>query len=315
MTVLCAGAASIDRKYSLTSEPQPGTSNPARAAWSFGGVARNVAENLARLGEDAALLSAIGEDEGGEGIMEHARRCGIDTRHVLRDASLGTAEYVAVLDPAGRLHVGVSDMRAIESITVTAFERAWEDAAGTSWIFADCNLSSAVLGCALEAARSRGAALAIDAVSEPKVRRLPERLDGLELLMLNEREAAAYLACAPGEFAQRSPRELASAVLARGARSVVITMGKRGAVAAGPGFLEIRGAVRAEQVDETGAGDALCAGILHALARGADLREGLCTGMLAAALTVESRATVRPDLSRELLDAHRARLDQAWTAR
>ena len=54
--VLCAGGAVVDRLLHLHAPAVPATSNPARAAASYGGVARNVAENLARLGVDVGLV-------------------------------------------------------------------------------------------------------------------------------------------------------------------------------------------------------------------------------------------------------------------
>ncbi|MGO4465209.1 winged helix-turn-helix transcriptional regulator, partial [Pseudoduganella sp. RAF53_2] len=43
--VLCIGAANLDRKLRPNQPLQMGTSNPATAEESFGGVARNIAEN------------------------------------------------------------------------------------------------------------------------------------------------------------------------------------------------------------------------------------------------------------------------------
>jgi pseudouridine kinase len=57
--VVCIGAANIDRKLRPAAALLMGTSNPARQEESFGGVARNIAENLARLGADVALVTAV----------------------------------------------------------------------------------------------------------------------------------------------------------------------------------------------------------------------------------------------------------------
>src|SRR5438067_1389136 len=56
--VVCIGAANLDRKLRSSAALALRTSNPASAAESFGGVARNIAENLARLGTQVALLTA-----------------------------------------------------------------------------------------------------------------------------------------------------------------------------------------------------------------------------------------------------------------
>ncbi|HET7815850.1 MAG TPA: PfkB family carbohydrate kinase, partial [Candidatus Baltobacteraceae bacterium] len=116
MSVVCIGGASVDRKYSLLSELQPGTSNPVKARRNFGGVARNVAENVARLGVPVSLFSVIGNDENGVALLEDAERSGIDTNLVLRDSAAVTPEYAAIVSPAGELIAGLADMRAVETI-------------------------------------------------------------------------------------------------------------------------------------------------------------------------------------------------------
>ncbi len=54
--VVVIGAAGVDIVGRLESDLHEGSSNPARIRTTFGGVARNVAENLARLGQAVILL-------------------------------------------------------------------------------------------------------------------------------------------------------------------------------------------------------------------------------------------------------------------
>ncbi len=69
MSILCIGAANLDRKLRLLEALHPYPSNPASLSESFGGVARNVAENLHRAGLPAQLLTAVGEDAGGRQML------------------------------------------------------------------------------------------------------------------------------------------------------------------------------------------------------------------------------------------------------
>src|SRR5690606_24733751 len=61
-TVVCIGGANVDRKFRMEKPAQMGTSNPASVTRSVGGVARNVAENLGRLGHRVKLMSIAGND-------------------------------------------------------------------------------------------------------------------------------------------------------------------------------------------------------------------------------------------------------------
>lgn len=306
--VVCVGGACVDRKYQVLSQAQAGTSNPSRARRSFGGVARNVAENLARLGVDAMLLSAVGNDENGIALLQHAERAGIDTSLVVRDSNHVTPEYCAVVAPDGNLVIGVADMHAIEALGAGELALHWPRIAQSDWLFVDCNMPGDVLSWCIRQTRESSVKLAIDAVSEPKVCRLPDDLRGVDLLVLNEREAAVYLHEDVDVFERRTPLERAHAVLERGARSVILTRGALGLVVGAERSGELR-ALEAQCVDVTGAGDALVGGVLYRLTEGDDLLEAARIGSLCAGLTVESAASVRPDLSRSLLQHERRRLD------
>jgi pseudouridine kinase len=77
--IACIGGAHIDRHGVLKEPFVAGTSKPVNIATSFGGVARNVAENLARLGCEVATVSRVGDDEAGRSVVQHLRSLGVDT--------------------------------------------------------------------------------------------------------------------------------------------------------------------------------------------------------------------------------------------
>jgi pseudouridine kinase len=145
-------------------------------------------------------------------------------------------------------------------------------------------------------ARQHPAILTVDAVSTLKVMRLPRDLKGVDLLFLNLDEARAFL-----RNPNAPPDEAADRLIGHGAERVVLTLGKGGLIAMdGSGFTRV-GAVDVQVVDATDAGDALIAGTLVALLNGRPLAEAVRMGTMAAALTLESPASVRPDLSFSLL--------------
>ena len=65
-------------------------SNPGSLHTSLGGVCRNICENLARLGENVRLITVVGDDVQGRGIVEGCEKAGIDmsAARVLRGAYL-----------------------------------------------------------------------------------------------------------------------------------------------------------------------------------------------------------------------------------
>lgn len=303
-SIVCLGGASVDRKYHLFSAAREATSNPARVTRSFGGVARNVAENLARMGARAVLLSRVGEDEGGSALLDDAARAGVDTAPVLRDRDAVTSEYAAVLDPQGDLVIAAADASAVEDLPIRYLEQQWMRVRDAQWLFFDCNISAAAIAWCIAQAQRSSLKIAVDAVSDAKAARLPADLTGVDLLVLNRSEAAAYL----GEYLD--PQAAVRALRARNATRVILTLGPEGIVAADAGGIELIPALPAQCVDATGAGDALVAAVLYGLAGGGSFSESARTGLLAAALTIESSQSVRSDLSPSLLAANRHRLEQ-----
>lgn len=277
--IVCIGGLVLDRKLRLGAEAVAETSNPASATTAAGGVARNVAENLTRLGAPSGLVSTIGADEAGRALVAGLRVAGVDVRGVREVEGATTAEYVAVLQPSGELVIAAAVMEVLASVTHDDVAAAWPEPG--SWVFAETNLASSVLSGVVARARRTGVRLALDAVSVPKAARLPDDLNGVAVLFCNRDEARALAgrgAVTAGDAAQ--------ALRARGAESVVVTLGADGAlVVAGQDSQHVPGA-RIRVRDVTGAGDTLIAATLAALARGAALVDAVRAGVVAAAHSI-----------------------------
>jgi pseudouridine kinase len=294
-SIICLGAAAVDRKYRAVRMLEPDTSNPVTSTLAFGGVARNVAENLARLGVPAALASLVGEDENGRAILADAERLGIDTTLTQRDAGARTAEYVAVLQPDGRLAFGLADMAIFDAFGSAFLDRVRPALVAADWVFADCNLPAEVIERLVRHRRAAPFRLAVDAVSRAKAARLPRDLAGIDLLFLNEAEAEVLTD-------EPSPAEAARRLRRTGADAVVLTRGSAGAlICTRDGEIAVP-ARAATVVDVTGAGDAFIAGTLAALRRASTLAEAVAFGTALAAMTVESAGSVSAALSPKLLD-------------
>ncbi len=270
--VCCIGGASVDEKFHLDLVPAAATSNPARRVSGFGGVARNVADNLARTGAGVALVSAIGRDAAGEALRAGLRAAGVDTAGIVRSAHHPTGTYVAIIDSAGELTIGVSDLSAVEALTPDDIARAWPLVATADFVFADCNLSAATLERLIATCGEAGLRLALDAVSIAKSARLPSDLHAVDVLFCNADEAPSCRG--------------------RGARALVVTDGPRPVVVHRGEVSEAIPVEPVTAVDVTGAGDALIAATLVRLCAGDDLAAAVRAGVAAGSRTVASLATV-----------------------
>lgn len=271
-----------------------GTSNPVRVDASFGGVARNVAENLARLHCDVALVSRIGRDDAGDQLLANLESLGIDISGVCRSELEQTATYTALIDLSGELSVGMADMSIYDEVAPELFGAQLAPALLSRPIwFLDANLPAAGLDHLLNN-KPAGSLSAIDAVSVPKSQRLNGLLDRVDLLFANRDEAVAL--CGLPATAQIETSELANRLRAEGAGAVIVSMGDAGVFVASDSVYNHFDALPSEVCDVTGAGDGMVSGILYGIAAGRRMDEAVRLGLACAALAIESDRSVNEDL-------------------
>ncbi|MGB0098760.1 MAG: carbohydrate kinase [Nocardioides sp.] len=300
-SVVVLGGANMDVKARSARTVVSGTSNPGAGSMAAGGVGRNIAENLARLGTRTHLVAAIGSDGLGDQVLAATSAAGVHVDHVRRSAR-STGTYTAVLDADGELVVAVSDMAATDELGPEQVNAARDLIAAAALVVLDGNLAPAALGLALDLAATAGARVVLEPVSVPKAAALAPLVTTahpLHAITPNRDELAALT-----DLPTRTERQVERAVQAlhdRGVEIVWVRLGAAGSLLSTPGGAQRMAAVVADVTDVTGAGDAMLAGFCHALLAGAEPDEAAAYGHAAAALTVASPHTVRPDLTDRLV--------------
>jgi pseudouridine kinase len=290
--VVAVGGVNLDTLARVTgARTDPGTSNPGRTTRTAGGVARNVAENLARLGTPVRLVSAVGTDPAGDTLVDDLAAAGVDVDRVRR-VDLPTGSYTAVLDHAGDLVIGVADMAAVESLSPADIDESTFTGAGFAVV--DGNLLPDTVAHCLALAERAGVPVALDPVGVAKAQRLTVD-EPVHTFTPNREELAAFTGTTDVDHAVKICHDLGIGTvwLREGAAGSALFRGH-------PDPVRVK-LPPAEVVDVTGAGDAMLAGYLHRLVAGASPGEAAHFGAAAAWLTVGSPATVRPDLTAELV--------------
>ncbi|WP_232677143.1 PfkB family carbohydrate kinase [Nocardioides sp. R-C-SC26] len=282
--VVVVGGINVDVCARPSAPSVPATSNPGGVTMTPGGVGRNIAENLARLGTATHLVGAVGADRFAEIALAATGQAGVDLSHV-RTVEAPTGTYVALLDHDGELAGGVSDMRA--HLTTDDVAAAADLIATASWVVLDGNLAPEVMAAAWDAAGD--VPVAIDPVSVPKTAVLASLAPGRRLGLLSAGTAELAAVGLIGEVGADmvwERRGTGGSRLIRGS-----SVHESPAIAPPPPGV----------VDVTGAGDAMLAAFCHASLAGADVEEAVRFAHGAAALTVACPQAVRPDLSVELV--------------
>ncbi len=285
--IVVAGGINLDIKGFPASRLVGGDSNPGTVISVPGGVARNIAENLSRLGLETVLCGAAGRDMQGDYVLGNCMAAGVDVSRIIRSEKHGTGTYLALLEEGGELALALSDMSAVESLDPDMTGSWVEALAGAALLVLDANLPSAVIARLLEGARALGVPAAADPVSVSKCGRIAPFLTSLEWLFPNLSEWEALKA-------------LASDGTGALPCACAVTLGADGVMiipAGCPADEALR--IPAERVrvrDVGGAGDALAAGFCFALVSGEKPEAAARAGIAAASMTLESEYTVCPDI-------------------
>jgi pseudouridine kinase len=299
--VLVIGSSGLDLVGRPTDALQMGTSNPGYLRVSSGGVARNVAENLARLGSNVILITAVGEDQAGQQLLEQTEICGINIDHCITVSDHPTGSYLAILDESGNLHLGMDDMRISKAITPEYIVQRADLFDNAAAVFIDANLPEDTLETTVTQAHQRCVPIAADPTSTKLALRLEPFLNKLWLITPNEKEAEV-LCPHPVPHADRDQAiDAAKHLVNKGVEIAIIAMAEFGvgyATAESTGHIT---AIKTDVVDPTGAGDALSAAVIFALLNEIPIDEAIRLGVSAAALTLRSVGAVDEDLSLERL--------------
>jgi pseudouridine kinase len=299
--VLVIGAAGVDMVGRLSGELEEGTSTPARIRIAFGGVARNVAENLARLSQPCVLLTAVGEDVSGRALIAVLNEAGVDVSAVRMISGQTTGAYLAVVDSRGRLRVALDDMTALQALTPEALHELEPLFRSAGMVFFDANLSAEAIAEVIRLAQKAGVPVSADPTSRHLAARLTPHLKRMYLITPNAGEAEILLGRGISQEDPANAVQAAQELVVRGVCIALISLAEFGVAYA---TREQRGhfpALRTTIVDPTGAGDALTAAVLFAVLNDIPLDEAVRLGISAASLTLRSRQTVVPDLSLEKL--------------
>lgn len=286
--VIVIGGANVDIKGRSRGAYVPGTSNPGEVTVSAGGVGRNIAENLARLGLGVSLITALGDDANGRFLRKACGQAGVGLPYAITTEE-ATGTYLAILDERGEMVSAVSDMRAIDRLSPAHLERAMGELARADFVVADCNIGVACLAwlCAFAGTR-----LLIEPVSAQKALKLTQftRTAPVFAITPNTQQLEAL---AGGDLAGLHALGFANIVVHEGSKGAVVSDGCTATQIAPDGVSAI--------ADVTGAGDAAVAGLVCGIAEGLSLEKAVRLGQCAAAIKLASAQSVAMELSRDSL--------------
>ena len=282
MSVCVLGSLNLDIVCRVAELPRPGETVMGRSVDRIpGGKGANQAVAAARCGAPTRLIGAVGSDEAGETMLAAMAGAGVDTAGVARLSDQPTGQAFIWVSEAGENSIVVAGGANLAASAAMFGPAA---TAQCHVLLAQLETPAAAIETLFAAAPAGCLRLLNAAPALAEARRLFPLVD---VLIVNETELAAY---AGSPVRVDDPDAVAGAarrLISRPGQTVVVTLGKAGALAVDADAHRIVVGRPARVVDTTGAGDCFCGVLAARLAEGANLAEALQWANAAAALSTE----------------------------
>jgi ribokinase len=299
--VLVVGSSNTDMIIRLDRIPRPGeTVLGGEFATAAGGKGANQAVAAARAGGHVTLVARVGRDPLGDQAIAAFIEDGIDVEHVVRDAAAASGVALIFVAKDGENSIAVAS-GANGCLAPTDVQRAAASCAGADVMVVQLETPLATVRKAAELAAASGVRVILNpAPARPLPPALLRRVS-----VLTPNESEAELLSGVRVAGDASAARAAAALRARGAQTVVITLGARGAFVASPEGGGLVPGFKVKAVDTTAAGDVFNGALAVSLAEGKALADAVRFANAAAALSVTRRgaqpsAPVRREIDRFL---------------
>jgi len=292
--IVVVGSSNTDMVVKAERIPVPGeTVTGGQFVMAAGGKGANQAVAAARLGAEVTFVAKLGQDMFGDQAIENYKREGIVTDLILRDPQHHTGVALIMVDQQGENLIAVAS-GANHALTPKDVEQAAERIRAADVLMLQLETPMETVQFAAQLAADAAVPVILDPA--PAAPLEDSLLARVTYLTPNESEAEGLTGIQVRDEA--SARAAADELLGRGVRHVIVTLGSKGALMAGPDGASFIPSHAVDARDTTAAGDAFNGSLASALAKGMYLQEAVRQASLAGALSV-TRMGAQPSLPTE----------------
>ncbi|MCL7023185.1 hypothetical protein MKW94_003446 [Papaver nudicaule] len=167
------GAMIMDIHAIPSTPAQPRTTTPGMVHYISGGVARNIAECMTKLGNKPFMISMIGDDMAGNLLIGYWKSAGLAVEGIQRRQDVGTPVVCNVFDAHGELAAAVASVEAIEKYLTEEWIRRFKgNIFSAPVVMIDANLNPSSLKASCQIAAESGVPVWFEPVSVTKSKRV-----------------------------------------------------------------------------------------------------------------------------------------------
>ena len=279
--IAVVGSLNMDLVIRTPRLPAPGETILGREFTTApGGKGANQAIAAAKLGASVAMVGRVGSDGFGRTLREGLSADAVDITHVFTDDYAATGVAVIQVDDQGQNTIVVAS-GANAQVTRADVDKSRAVLTSANALVVQLEVPLNTVAHALQLAR--GAHVLTILNPAPAQRLDPDMLALADILVPNETEAGFLTGTAASDWG--AAEAAAGELHRRGARTVVITLGARGALVFENNMAHQVPPFQVRAVDATAAGDAFVAALAVARASGRDMDTALREASAAGALT------------------------------
>jgi len=303
-SIVVVGSSNTDMIIQLDRIPRPGeTILGGEFTSAAGGKGANQAVGAARAGGQVTFIARVGQDMFGDQAVAGFSKERINTDHVLRDKTRpsGVALIFVAKDGENSIAVAGGANGGLSPADVRQAKNVFA-AAGIVVLQLETPLAT------IQAAADLAAQAGVRVILNPApARTLPEKLLK-QISIITPNETEAELLTGIKVDSEVAAAKAAEKLLARGVKTVIITLGSRGAFVAGEGVKKLVPGFKVKAVDTTAAGDTFNGALAVALVEGKTLENAVRFANAAAAISVtrlgaQSSAPARKEIDLLLASA------------
>lgn len=279
--IVVVGSSNTDMILKLDRIPKPGeTLLGGEFIVAAGGKGANQATAAAKAGGNVTFIARVGQDMFGDQAIAGFIESGINVDHVQRDKTAsGVALIFVAADGENSIGVGSGANARLSPADIRKAKAAF---AGATAAVMQLETPLDTVQAAAELAASKGALVILNPAPAQK---LPDSLlKKISILTPNESEAELLTGIRVSDEA--SCARAADALLRKGVKTVIITLGSRGAYVATADSKQLVTGFKVKPVDTTAAGDTFNGALAVALAEGTTLRDAVRFANAAGAISV-----------------------------
>ena len=273
---------------------------PGHIKISFGGVCRNIAENLARVGVNTQFISTLGDDENGKSILEHSKKFGYNMENSLFLEGESTPTYLAILNHQGEMESAVVDMESLNKMDEVFVDGKHEVFENAEYTIVDSD-NPALLEYILKKYQGKSKFI-LDPVSAKKAKKIRHLIKYFHTIKPNRFETEAL--CGFKIETNDDLRKAGKFFIEQGVKNVFISLDADGIYyitsEGEEGTLACCEAIEVKNV--TGAGDSFVAGIGYGYMNNLNIKDTLKYSVAMSIITITHEETINPKISHELVE-------------